>query len=440
MPKILLITVGGSPQPIVTSIESLQPDRIIFICSGGAKGSVTQVTGEGRPCEFRNPDSTVERKANLPTLLQLGDRFHPETDLVVFNNPDNLSDIYLAIAAKIREIQAQDTDAELLADYTGGTKTMSVALGIAALDYHATMYLTTSGRTDLIRVTRGERVRRAPVTTLAVERLLSQDLPGWFEQYNYPAIVAKLETLLQDIELPQVEQIEAYLRLARGLDAWDRFDHAEAWQDLAGFMSYGELRPLLLFLKRVMGSRAAIAEAMDSEFCAPDLTWGHGYELVEDLLLNTERRAKLARYDDAVGRLYRALELLVQIRLWKEYEIKTGNVALEKLPDSIQPTYQTLADAGGKIQLGLRNSYQLLTHFENDPLGELYRRQEQQIFDRLQIRNYSILAHGLRPVTQTDYEQQFEAVIIPFLQEGLDAVAPKRSKQPALQFPDNCSI
>jgi len=90
--------------------------------------------------------------------------------------------------------------------------------------------------------------------------------------------------------------------------------------------------------------------------------------------------------------------------------------------------------------LGLRNSYQLLTHFENDPLGELYRRQEQQIFDRLQIRNYSILAHGLRPVTQTDYEQQFEAVIIPFLQEGLDAVAPKRSKQPALQFPDNCSI
>jgi CRISPR-associated protein (TIGR02710 family) len=440
MPKILLITVGGSPQPIVTSIESLQPDRIIFICSGGSRGSVTQVTGDGRPCEFRNSDGTVERKVNLSTLLQLGKRFNELTDLVVFSNPDDLSEIYLAIAEKIREIQEQNPDAEILADYTGGTKTMSVALGIAALDYHATMYLTTSGRTDLIRVTRGERVRRAPVTTLAVERLLSQDLPGWFGQYNYPAIVAKLGTLLQDIELPQVEQIEEYLRLARGLDAWDRFDHAEAWQDLAGFMSYTELRSLLLFLKRVMGSRAAIAEAMDSEFCAPDLIRGHGYELVEDLLLNAERRAKLARYDDAIGRLYRALELLVQIRLWKEYAIKTGNVDLEKLPEASRPNYQTLAASDGKIQLGLRNSYQLLTHFNHDPLGELYQRQEQQIFDRLQIRNYSILAHGLRPVTQTDYEQQFEAVIIPFLQEGLDAIAPKRSKQPAVQFPDNFAI
>jgi hypothetical protein len=49
---------------------------------------------------------------------------------------------------------------------------------------------------------------------------------------------------------------------------------------------------------------------------------GHGYEIVEDLLLNAERRAMQDRYDDAVGRLYRALELLVQIRLLQTYDIK----------------------------------------------------------------------------------------------------------------------
>ena len=43
MPKILLITVGGSHQPIVTAIRDLQPDRVIFLCSDGAKGSKSQV-------------------------------------------------------------------------------------------------------------------------------------------------------------------------------------------------------------------------------------------------------------------------------------------------------------------------------------------------------------------------------------------------------------
>jgi hypothetical protein len=47
MPKILLVTVGGSFQPIVTAIGTLSPDRVIFICSDGDKGSKSQVIGEG---------------------------------------------------------------------------------------------------------------------------------------------------------------------------------------------------------------------------------------------------------------------------------------------------------------------------------------------------------------------------------------------------------
>jgi hypothetical protein len=31
MEKILLVTVGGSPKPIITAVESLQPDRVIFL-------------------------------------------------------------------------------------------------------------------------------------------------------------------------------------------------------------------------------------------------------------------------------------------------------------------------------------------------------------------------------------------------------------------------
>jgi len=53
MPKVLIVTVGGSHQPIVTAISSLQPDRVIFLCSTGNRGSESQVIGKETPCEVR---------------------------------------------------------------------------------------------------------------------------------------------------------------------------------------------------------------------------------------------------------------------------------------------------------------------------------------------------------------------------------------------------
>lgn len=44
-----------------------------------------------------------------------------------------------------------------------------------------------------------------------------------------------------------------------------------------------------------------------------------GYEQVQDLILNAERRAVQERYDDAVARLYRAVEMVAQVRLQSEW-------------------------------------------------------------------------------------------------------------------------
>ncbi|MDB9309098.1 hypothetical protein PN471_10700 [Aphanizomenon sp. CS-733/32] len=81
-------------------------------------------------------------------------------------------------------------------------------------------------------------------------------------------------------------------------------------------MKNPEIRNLALFLKCVINSRGQIDEKFDSS----NGTEGHGYEIVQDLILNAERRATQQRYDDAVGRLYRALELLAQIRLLKAFD------------------------------------------------------------------------------------------------------------------------
>jgi hypothetical protein len=83
MLKILLITVGGSHQPIVTAISSLNPDRVIFLCSDGPKGSKSQVIGEGKPCEVRRGTEVIDKLPNIPTQVGLGDRFQQDRDLVL---------------------------------------------------------------------------------------------------------------------------------------------------------------------------------------------------------------------------------------------------------------------------------------------------------------------------------------------------------------------
>ncbi|QDL09806.1 hypothetical protein DP113_19570 [Brasilonema octagenarum UFV-E1] len=160
MPKLLLVTVGGSFQPIVTAIHTLQPERIIFIASDGDKGSKSQVIGEGTPCEVRRGSEVIDRLPNIPAQVGLGDRFQPERDLILIQNPDDLSECYLKIHQCIRHLQQQAPDDEILADYTGGTKTLSAALVLAAVDNGISLYLTiATSRENLVKVERGEATR-----------------------------------------------------------------------------------------------------------------------------------------------------------------------------------------------------------------------------------------------------------------------------------------
>jgi CRISPR-associated protein (TIGR02710 family) len=434
MAKFLIVTVGGSSQPIVTAISSLKPNRVIFICSDGAKGSLSQVIGEGNPCELRT-GGEVTKLPNIPTQARIENIFQKNRDLVLIQNPDDLSECYRLIAEKIRNLQQEFSDNEILADYTGGTKTMSVALAIAALDYGLTVYITTNTtRQNLIAIERGERSRRVAVASVTVQRKIEQFLPLCLQQYNYPAAISELENLSQTIELSPEDssRVQELLDLCSGFDAWDRFNHTESWYFLKAYLSNKYIREISLFLKRVMTSREEFAQAVDDNFSAPEKMKAHGYEIVEDQILNAERRAILQRYDDAVARLYRALELLAQVRLWKEYKIKTGDLDIQKLPETIKAKYEIMRSSNGKIQLALVNSYELLNELPNDALGQLYQKNANAIKHTLQIRNYSILAHGLRPVSNIDYNQNLSKVIIPFIQSP-------HSQQP-LQFPSSLNI
>lgn len=437
MSKVLFVTVGGSYQPIVTAIRTLEPDRVIFVCSDGSKGSQSQVIGEGTPCEVRRGNEVVERLPNIPKQVGLGERFQPDRDLILIQEPDDLSECYLKTSSGIQSVQRDLPNAQMMADYTGGTKSMSVGLAMAALDYRVTLYVTAGNRTNIIKIDQGELTGQAIVAPLVAQRTIEQFLPIVLQQYNYPAAIAELKGLLSSMALPSETKRRVQDLYARcsGLDAWDRFEHREALELLQPQMKRPEIQPLCLFLKRVISSRGLID--IDKKFDTSAGTEGHGYEIVQDLLLNAERRATQQRYDDAVGRLYRALELLAQIRLLTSYGIKTGDVDLQKLPESLQAEYeQKRSPVKGKIQLALRSSYELLSQLPEEPLGKIYHENANKIINALETRNNSLFAHGFQPITASDY-QKFTEVVVHFIQSGISAVilSKFKSKTQPLQFP-----
>ncbi len=426
MSTILLVTVGGSHQPIVTAIQTLKPDRVIFICSEGKRGSKFQVIGTEQPCEVRKGSEIIERLPNIPTQANLGRKFQSNTDLVVLDNPDDLAECYQKIIAKIQELQQISPPPTIKADYTGGTKTMTASLVIAAIDHQVELLLTTGDRFNLVRVERGEMTSQATVSPILLQRSIDQLLPIFLQQYNYAAAIAELTQLLPLMNVsPDLKQtIQRITNICKGFDAWDRFDHQEAINFLADYTQDPKILSRVKFLKGIIGSRQSI----DDEFKTDQTPKNHGYEIIQDLLMNAERRAAQSRYDDAVGRLYRALELLAQVRLLHKYQIATGNLDLAKLPEAIKEKYKDHA------KLPLLHSYELLAQMDSDPVGEIYQQNKNKIQDILQKRNKSLFAHGFRPVTQADYEQMSE-VIGGFIQNCIVAVVSEQSLKQPVQFP-----
>ncbi len=431
MAKILLVTVGGSPQPIFTAIDTLQPDRTIFFCSDGAKGSKSLVIGTGKPCKIRQNDQSTLELPNIPTHAGLTN-FQSDTDLVLIQNPDDLAECYQWITETINALK-QLPNTQIVADYTSGTKSMSVALAMAIADNQDTLYVTTStNRENLTRVERGEATERIRTVEITVKRKIEQFLPPLLKQYNYTGAIAELKSLLQ-LELPVElrKQVRKYTDYCNSFEHWDRFNHKEALQLILPYMSQPKIKNLGMFLKQIINSRAEV----DEQYSSTENIRCHGYEIVEDLLLNAERRAAQERYDDAVGRLYRALELLAQIRLWKAYSIKTGDIEILKLPESLRQSYTLIINPqNSKIQLPLARSYTLLSELANEPLGEIYQQQASKIKNALEVRNYSLFAHGFSPIMRAEYKA-FSEVVVGFITDSIATLVQPKFKSQSVQLP-----
>ncbi len=415
MKTVLALTVGGSCAPVVAAVRAYEPTLTCFIATKGPKGSRMTVDGNGKPCRQRVGEQEEE---NPSIVAQTGLR--PEQYRVVeVEDPDDLPNLYGVCVKALRELRDQHPDARHIADYTGGSKSMSVALALAALECGWELSLVRGQRPDLVKVANGTEMAGL---INAAEVRARQRLEEARRLFNARAYASARE-ILEGIPraAPVSRELEGEIRqwvaICRGLDAWDRFDHPRAFNILQTVQS--QIVPQWRFLKRILGQDRA-----------------SGYEMVGDLIRNAERRASRGRYDDAVARLYRAVELLAQLRLQNEYGLDTSNLRVEALPEGLRPRYrerlelQAASSRDGVIRLGLWEAYALLVELD-DPLGKVFQKHEKRLRDALLQRNRSILAHGLSPIGEEDYRRIHE-IVTGMIQEGLRALG---VPEEAPQFP-----
>ncbi|MBU0550323.1 hypothetical protein KKB55_13000 [Myxococcota bacterium] len=373
--KTLICTVGGSYEPIIKSIKHHNPDHIVFVCSEddpytGRSGSYIEITQEGNVCT--SSAARESRKADQPNIpAQLGlDVARYEVLKVPADEP---AIAIQAIQARIEASQAPG--AQLIADYTGGTKSMSCSLFVAASQREGVALSLVKGpRVDLVRISSGlESVEHVDVNPIKSDWQLQEARRAW----RYHAYRQAEDILAR----ASGDKTRRPLFFSRGYALWDEFEHEAAKGILHVFAAQlpeGTIRNLAWLLE-------------DSQRGEALKIW--------DLFLMSDRRAASKRYDTAVLLLYRVVEWIAQWTLRWHHDIDCSNVVGAQAEALMDLTAE--ARNGNRV-LGLYAAWSAIERLDGPlkPIAEAHVKRLQTFAER---RNQSMFAHGKAPLNEADW-------------------------------------
>ena len=358
MKKALIITVGTGigdnieatksiAHAISTSVRAANPERIVFVVS----------------------EESLER--TIPEVkAELGDS---DCEFVLLKRIEDLNDVFSRVSSAIEKLKNQGYD--VVVDFTSGTKAMSAGAALAAVS-EATRVSYVSGIRVGGRVAKGGEQVLTYTPVMGIARMQERLAGELFNLHQFAASQRILESVEQSVPDPELSAGIRELRaVIKGYRLWDMFRHEQAFE-------------MLSKSKRVPSqNKEFLGRLCSAEDRAPFF--------VADLLNNAERRFEEGKYDDALARLYRTIELIAQHRL-RSYGVNTSDVDPGRVPEEVRDKYERLRSEEGKVRLGLHKGYELLFDL-GDELGEEFV-SNRRLQDLLKRRNDSILAHGLTPV------------------------------------------
>lgn len=412
---VLVCTVGGSPQPVVTAIQAHKPFFVEFVCTDrdpgtGRPGSCVGITGNGKVLKSKS-SLTSPDLPSIPVQTGMSDEQYHVT-LVPGDELDQAFDI---IYNCLMELRSRFPDSLIRADYTGGTKTMTAALVAAVLETEdVELQLVTGNRPDLVKVKDGTQIAvTANIDSLRYRKAVQPFLAAW-HRFAYDEAWQGISALAPP---PDIQLRSLHLRMrdfSNAFAAWDQFDHAKALHLLDDYGSAaGSLLGPYLANLRILTTENLKREPLQ----------------ILDLWRNAERRAVQGRYGDAVGRCYRAIEWTAQWILSKNHGVDTSNLPADFVPRELK----LIPSLNDRLQAALYNAWELIRLKDSGPGRQFIETHSNRLKNLLNNRNQSILAHGTTPVGQVvwaEIDAWMEQALVPLiLEEAADVGIRKKLPQ-----------
>ncbi len=393
MSKAIIFTVGGHTSMIPT-IKEENPDFCYFIHSVDSKEKVNEIITEMN--------------------------FNDSNFKCIKVQHQNLDDVF--VNSKMVIDDANDNFSEIMVDYTGGTKVMSVGLALAASVYGIEVkYGYIDGERDergtVIGGDESLRTSSNPYDYYAIKEMNSAK--QFFNKYQFEAAEKNFENAYDKLKSEALKkQCEIYLKITKFYRNWDKFNDTVGDKKLNKYLLDEILSMDESIKNNLVSNDISLLNKLEDnlEFLKQKIKSGLNSKNVKyylaDLINNAERRIDESKFDDAVARLYRAMELISQIgllnkKLFDESKLKnkTFIVDEDKLDEIDDLDIKNRLDT----RSGLTNNFIILEKLGVDYAKEYMQKHEFQ--NRIQKRNESILAHGLNPIDKGDAKMLYNLVL-----------------------------
>ena len=387
----MVFSVGGTDSPIIKSILHYKPAFVYFFTSQQTHQLV----------------NTIYKKVRE-------NNFDFQYELRITDDPENLLNCYKTALDAVKRVISKGYEKDnIIVDYTGGTKNMSVALSLVAINYCCKFsYIGGEREGPTIVIDGKEKVFECdnPWDYLAINEI--QSLSILFDKYQFKAAKHINENLIKKINKNKTLFtkigliIEAYYQ-------WDLFEYKKAL-DLFKRAKIEHLddfngSTVKKFI-HIISKHIAFLNKLSEDANKPSKL------LVIDIFSNAIRRYEEGKIDDAMVRLYRIIELIAQDRLLSQYNIDTADVNINNLPDNIPNELKNefvnkyKSNHSEKIRIGQSAAYKLL-YYLGDKLGEKYWDNEKKFLPIQQARNNSYLAHGFQAISENTYNKNKEFLL-----------------------------
>ena len=293
--KAVIISVGGTPEPIVKSLINHKPEFVCFFAS----------------------QQTIDNIGEIKSRLKR-ENVNFKDYKIICEDAENLVHCYEEALLCSKKLKEHGINPEkVVVDYTAGTKTMTAALALATVGHgYSFSYVgggkrTKNGQGVVISGTEVVKQGVSPWQLFAVEE--KKRISLFVSSFQYEAAITAMQNTVNKLKAGDRKIWKGISEILKGYLAWDNFDHPKAVGFLSNgiklldtYQDFGLEKPVEVFFTKVKKTFDELNEINKKTGFFKKM---HPV-LIRDLVSNAERRYLQNRYDDAMARLYRALEMV----------------------------------------------------------------------------------------------------------------------------------